>query len=386
MTGARPRSRAASLTASVRPPGRRPPLPARRSRLKELVRVGRPGSSASPCRSAAMIARSPRFRGVPPDHATSAPILRRRVRQHRRQRRVLLQVVEHDLVVRVAVRVPRVLPVLGVAATAGGTPARRRHTNDVWSLPEFACGPGTCRRTLSVISVGSCATQRARLPPAFRKPCPSSISTRHVPLSWLNATCSPAMTSGWSSPNASDPIVPCSSPPQCPTRIVRLRVRIRRLQDAHRLQHHDRAGAVVRRARRAVPAVEVRGEQHVLVRQFASPCISATTLNIGTSAGVACVSAVRRTRGPWLFDREPVQQPVVLARHVDATARAPCRAEDLVHAPAVRPQRRADADDARRVEALRRCCAGAAAAWRARRRQGSESRRGDCDAPRRAAR
>jgi hypothetical protein len=42
-------------------------------------------------------------------------ILRRRVRQHSRHRRVVLEVVEHDLVVRVPVRVPRILAVLRVA-------------------------------------------------------------------------------------------------------------------------------------------------------------------------------------------------------------------------------------------------------------------------------
>jgi hypothetical protein len=44
-----------------------------------------------------------------------------------------------------------------------------------------------------------------------------------------------------------------------------LGTRIRLLQDAHRLEHREASGAVVGRARRAVPRIEVRGEQHVLV-------------------------------------------------------------------------------------------------------------------------
>ena len=44
---------------------------------------------------------------------------------------------------------------------------------------------------------------------------------RPVPLSWLNSACSPSTTSGWSAANAREPLSPCSSPLQWPTRIVR---------------------------------------------------------------------------------------------------------------------------------------------------------------------
>ena len=43
-----------------------------------------------------------------------------------------------------------------------------------------------------------------------------------VPLSWLNNACRLFTTSGWSSTNARDPFNPCSSLPQCPTKMVRL--------------------------------------------------------------------------------------------------------------------------------------------------------------------
>src|SRR5574338_818819 len=41
-------------------------------------------------------------------------VFRRQVHQHRRQRRVVLEVIKHNLVVRIAVRVPGVTPVVPV--------------------------------------------------------------------------------------------------------------------------------------------------------------------------------------------------------------------------------------------------------------------------------
>ena len=46
------------------------------------------------------------------------------------------------------------------------------------------------------------------------------------------------------------------------------RIGIDQPQDAHRFQHGDRAGAVVRGAGSAVPRVEVRREHHVLVGEL----------------------------------------------------------------------------------------------------------------------
>ena len=126
--------------------------------------------------------------------------------------------------------------------------------------------------------------------------------------------------------------MPCSSPPQWPARIVRRGRGYACLQDAHRLEHRERAGAVVGRARRAVPAVEVRRQQHVLVRQLGP-------LELGDDVEHRHFGRRRLRLGgeanarALVVRRQAMQQPVVLAREVDASARARAFAPKILFTP-----------------------------------------------------
>ena len=118
---------------------------------------------------------------------------------------------------------------------------------------------------------------------------------------------------------------PSSSPLQWPTRIVRFGLRIRGLQNAHRLEHRDRARAVVRRAAARVPRVEVRRQHHVLVRLLAAldardrvehRRLGGRERRLGDGVDARMLAVVGETR----------EQAVVLARDVErrhGASRAP---------------------------------------------------------------
>ena len=64
-----------------------------------------------------------------------------------------------------------------------------------------------------------------------------------------------------------EPIRPCSSAPQSAMRIVRRGLRPDGLEDAQHFHHRRHAGGVVGGAGRAVPRVEVRADEHDLLRR-----------------------------------------------------------------------------------------------------------------------
>ena len=107
---------------------------------------------------------------------------------------------------------------------------------------------------------------------------------------------------------------------------------IDRSKNAHRLHHGHRSGAVVGRPSRRRPRIEVRRQDHVLVRLLAS-----ADFGNGVEDGTLAAHLGRRVdpeprRLPPLGEAR--QQAVVLARHVEgqhAKSRRPrpCRCQDI---------------------------------------------------------
>jgi hypothetical protein len=68
--------------------------------------------------------------------------------------------------------------------------------NEAWSLPPVLGTPGTLSSMCRVISEGMRDSHPAKFPDAFTRPIEPAREIRPVPLSWLNAACSPSTTSG----------------------------------------------------------------------------------------------------------------------------------------------------------------------------------------------
>ena len=170
-------------------------------------------------------------------------------------------------------------------------------------------------------------------------PDPDRLWIRPVPLSWLNSACMPLHHLGVIlGPGARSieslllarPVTHDDRP---------LRVRIRLLEQAHRLEHNERAGAVVRRAGPAVPRVEVRGEHDVFVRLLA-----ALHLRDGVEHGLLAAHlgfGAHAQRRPLVVLGKPEHQPIVLAGQLERRHDLAHVAEDASRAPtAVVPARR----------------------------------------------
>src|SRR5689334_19581114 len=126
-----------------------------------------------------------------------------------------------------------------------------------------------------------------------------------------------------------------------------LRVGIKLLEDAESLEHRDRAGAVVGRARSAVPRIVVRREHDVLVRFLRSFHLGDDVRN-GQLTGELGAGVEPDARRLTLL-RQPEEQVVIFARYVDRRHLLLRRAEHLVDPRILRPVR---ADDAGHAELL----------------------------------
>ena len=104
------------MTASLA----RPRQPGRRANRKNYLKTPPSRPTRRPWTHSAVRARQHRQQRLVPRRPLG--VLRRRIREHRRHRRVVPQIVEHDLVERVAIGMPRVLTILRVA----GLQAERR--------------------------------------------------------------------------------------------------------------------------------------------------------------------------------------------------------------------------------------------------------------------
>ena len=112
-----------------------------------------------------------------------------------------------------------------------------------------------------------------------------------------------------------------------------LRVRIHLLQDPHRLEHGERARAVVRRARRAVPRIEVRREHHVLVGLLGALDLGDRVEHrlLAQQLGVEVQSELRAL----VVLGEAEEQAVVLAAERDRGRLRVVRLEDLDRPPRI---------------------------------------------------
>ena len=136
-----------------------------------------------------------------------------------------------------------------------------------------------------------------------------------MPLSWLKAGLESVHDLGVVGGEGGGPDQPLFLAAPVPHHDRAAGIRIRGLQDPHRLVHHDRPGAVVGGAGRPVPRVEVRAQDDVFVGELRARDRRHHVEggDVPQELGVR----VEADAGALVAGRQPVHQRVVLAGKVD---------------------------------------------------------------------